>query len=66
GEGFLGYLQSVAPLHNGLISLRTLTYVAAMALIPLITYERKEPLERVVTPPDNDDEDDEDESDDND
>lgn len=66
GEGFLGYLQSVAPLHNGLISLRTLTYTAAMALIPLIIYERKEPLERVVTPPDTDDEDDEDESDDND
>jgi hypothetical protein len=36
-----------------------------MALIPLILFERKEPLERVVIAPDNDDEEDEDESDDN-
>ena len=66
GESFLGYLQSTAPLMDGLISLRNLAYATAMALIPLILFERKEPLERVVIAPDTDDEEDEDESDDND
>ena len=66
GESFLGYLQSTAPLMDRLISLRNLAYATAMALIPLILFERKEPLERVVIAPDNDDEEDEDESDDND
>ena len=65
-SGFLDYLQSTVQFGTGLVFFRTIAYAAAMALIPLILFERKEPLERVVTPPDTDDEEDEDESDDND
>ena len=65
-SGFLDYLQSTVQFGTGLVFFRTIAYAAAMALIPLIIFERKEPLERVVTPPDTDDEEDEDESDDND
>ncbi|WP_028516152.1 hypothetical protein [Ruminococcus flavefaciens] len=65
-SGFLDYLQSTVQFGTGLVFFRTIAYAAAMALIPLIMFERKEPLERVVTPPDTDDEEDEDESDDND
>lgn len=65
-SGFLDYLQSIVQFGTGLVFFRTIAYAAAMALIPLILFERKEPLERVVIAPDNDDEEDEDESDDND
>ena len=65
-SGFLDYLQSTVQFGTGLVFFRTIAYAAAMALIPLILFERKEPLERVVTPPNTDDEEDEDESDDND
>lgn len=65
-SGFLDYLQSTVQFGTGLVFFRTIAYAAAMALIPLILFERKEPLERVVIAPDNDDEEDEDESDDND
>ena len=65
-SGFLDYLQSTVQFGTGLVFFRTITYAAAMALIPLILFERKEPLERVVIAPDTDDEEDEDESDDND
>lgn len=64
-SGFLDYLQSTVQFGTGLVFFRTIAYAAAMALIPLILFERKEPLERVVIAPDNDDEEDEDESDDN-
>ena len=65
-SGFLDYLQSTVQFGTGLVFFRTIAYAAAMALIPLILFERKEPLERVVIAPDTDDEEDEDESDDND
>ena len=65
-SGFLDYLQSTVHFGTGLVFFRTIAYAAAMALIPLILFERKEPLERVVIAPDTDDEEDEDESDDND
>ncbi|MGN0616542.1 hypothetical protein [Ruminococcus flavefaciens] len=65
-SGFLDYLQSTVQFGTGLVFFRTIAYAAAMALIPLILFERKEPLERVVITPDTDDEEDEDESDDND
>lgn len=65
-SGFLDYLQSIVQFGTGLVFFRTIAYAAAMALIPLILFERKEPLERVVIAPDTDDEEDEDESDDND
>ena len=64
-SGFLDYLQSTVQFGTGLVFFRTIAYAAAMALIPLILFERKEPLERAVIAPDNDDEEDEDESDDN-
>ncbi len=64
-SGFLDYLQSTVQFGTGLVFFRTIAYAAAMALIPLILFERKEPLERVVIAPDTDDEEDEDESDDN-
>ena len=60
-SGFLGYLQSVQP-GMGLINFRTFTYVAAMLLIPLIIFERKEPLERIVSAPDTDEEDEDDDN----
>lgn len=65
-SGFLDYLQSTVQFGTGLVFFRTIAYAAAMALIPLILFERKEPLERAVIAPDTDDEEDEDESDDND
>ena len=65
-SGFLDYLQSTVQFGTGLVFFRTIAYAAAMALIPLILFERKESLERAVITPDNDDEEDEDESDDND
>ncbi len=65
-SGFLDYLQSTVQFGTGLVFFRTIAYAAAIALIPLILFERKEPLERVVIAPDTDDEEDEDESDDND
>lgn len=64
-SGFLDYLQSTVQFGTGLVFFRTIAYAAAMALIPLIIFERKEPLERAVIAPDTDDEEDEDESDDN-
>lgn len=64
-SGFLDYLQSIVQFGTGLVFFRTIAYAAAMALIPLILFERKESLERVVIAPDTDDEEDEDESDDN-
>lgn len=60
-SGFLGYLQSVQP-GIGLINFRTFTYAAAMLLIPLIIFERKEPLERIVSAPDTDEEDEDDDN----
>lgn len=65
-SGFLDYLQSTVQFGTGLVFFRTIAYAAAMALIPLIIFERKEPLERAVIAPDTYDEEDEDESDDND
>ena len=56
-SGFLGYLRSVQ-FGTGLITFRNIAYAAAMALIPLIIFERREPLERVVTAPDTDENDD--------
>ncbi|WP_303790272.1 hypothetical protein [Ruminococcus flavefaciens] len=60
-SGFLGYLQSVQP-GMGLINFRTFAYAAAMLLIPLIIFERKEPLERIVSAPDTDEEDEDDDN----
>ena len=60
-SGFLGYLQSVQP-GIGLINFRTFTYAAAMLLIPLIIFERKEPLERIVSAPDTNEEDEDDDN----
>ncbi|MBP5581540.1 MAG: hypothetical protein J6X85_07125, partial [Ruminococcus sp.] len=54
-SGLLGYLQSVQ-FGTGLITFRTIAYAAAMALIPLIIFERKEPLERAAAAPDTDEE----------
>jgi len=60
-SGFLGYLQSVQ-FGTGLITFRTIAYTAAMLLIPLIIFERKEPLERIVSAPDTDEEDEDDDN----
>ncbi len=60
-SGFLGYLQSVQS-GMGLINFRTFAYAAAMLLIPLIIFERKEPLERIVSAPDTDEEDEDDDN----
>lgn len=63
--GFLDYLNysnSAAKYE----SIRSLIFAAAIILIPLILFERKEKLERIVTPADVDDDEENDNDDDND
>ncbi len=63
--GFLDYLNysnSAAKYE----SIRSLIFAAAIILIPLILFERKEKLERIVTPADVDDDEENDNGDDND
>ena len=57
--GFLDYLNYVNPTikYEGI---RSLIFAAAILLIPLILFERKEPLEKVTAPVNDDDDDDND------
>ena len=57
--GFLDYLNYVNPTikYEGI---RSLIFAAAILLIPLILFERKEPLEKVAAPVNDDDDDDND------